>query len=105
MMDKSATDYQKRFLEAVQNCDMSSMTELLKDRPGKVNVNVFDKKTGQTPLHQGCLEGNIELIQLLIRYGADVRLANRDGWSPLHLACYTGNEKVYKYIVRMLQEG
>nr|KAG5706636.1 hypothetical protein BaRGS_005706 [Batillaria attramentaria] len=51
---------------------------LLEAREGKINLNVFDTE-GQTALHQSCQLGNLELVKLLVKFGADVRLANRDG--------------------------
>uniref|UniRef100_A0A8C9UEA2 Uncharacterized protein n=1 Tax=Serinus canaria TaxID=9135 RepID=A0A8C9UEA2_SERCA len=51
--------------------------------PGSTfNVNSFGPE-GQTALHQSVIDGNLELVKLLVKFGADIRLANRDGWSAL----------------------
>jgi ankyrin repeat protein len=63
-----------------------------------LNVNFVDSD-GQTPLHQSCMDGNLEVVKLLVRHGADVRLANRDGWSPLHVASFCGFYDIVSYLV------
>ena len=88
--------YQKTFLEAVKNGDTGELEKILDI--GKVNVNVYDTE-GQTPLHLGCLEGNLELVKLLVKFGADVRLANRDGWNALHIAAFGGHKDIAVYLI------
>ncbi|KAI8518148.1 hypothetical protein Bbelb_041650 [Branchiostoma belcheri] len=67
--------------------ELAMRTETAHHQQKAVNVNVFDPE-GQTALHQSVLDGNLELVKLLVKFGADVRLANRDGWSALHIAAY-----------------
>ncbi|XP_010219050.1 PREDICTED: notch-regulated ankyrin repeat-containing protein, partial [Tinamus guttatus] len=55
------------------------------------NVNSFGPE-GQTALHQSVIDGNLELVKLLVKFGADIRLANRDGWSALHIAAFGGHQ-------------
>ncbi|CAG0915464.1 unnamed protein product [Notodromas monacha] len=69
-----------------------------------VAVNSLDHH-GQTPLHAGCLLGNLDVVKLLVRYGADVWLANRDGWSPLHLATFSGNYDLVSFLVSAMNRG
>lgn len=90
--------HQEVFLEAVRNGDMCELRKVLQDREGKINVNLYDKE-GQTALHQGCLDGNFELVKLLVKFGADVHLANRDGWSALHIAAYGGHQDIALYLI------
>ena len=91
--------YQKLFEKAVQEGNGGLIERILEDKQEKVNVNCMDTD-GQRPLHQGCLHGNLDMVKLLIRFGADVGLTNRDGWSPLHLAAYTGHRDVLLYLIR-----
>ncbi|KAL8613247.1 hypothetical protein ACOMHN_001571 [Nucella lapillus] len=90
--------HQKVIREAVRNGDSSGLRRLLEAREGKVNLNVFDAE-GQTPLHESCQLGNLELVKLLVRFGADVRLANRDGWSAVHIAAYGGHTDILLYLM------
>ncbi|KAK0065426.1 notch-regulated ankyrin repeat-containing protein [Biomphalaria pfeifferi] len=89
---------QMTFREAVQNGDYIELQRILEEREGKINVNLFDTE-GQTALHHSCLQGNLELVKLLVRFGADVRLANRDGWNPLHIAAYGGHNDIFLFLM------
>ncbi|GFO49618.1 notch-regulated ankyrin repeat-containing protein [Plakobranchus ocellatus] len=93
---------QMTFHEAVSNGDTTELRRILEEREGKVNVNLLDTD-GQTALHHGCLQGNLELVKILVRFGADVRLANRDGWAPLHLAVYAGHSDVMLFLLALQQ--
>ena len=91
---------QRSFHDAVRRGDPKELTRLLNGTiTGTVNVNVFDGD-GQTPLHQSVLVGNLELVKLLVQFGADVRLANRDGWNALHIAAYGGHDDIVLYLIR-----
>ncbi|CAI5794557.1 notch-regulated ankyrin repeat-containing protein [Podarcis lilfordi] len=68
------------------------------------NVNAFGPE-GQTALHQSVSDGNLELVKLLVRFGADVRLANRDGWSALHMAAFSGHQDIVLYLVAKARGG
>ncbi|KAH9495684.1 hypothetical protein Btru_016039 [Bulinus truncatus] len=89
---------QMTFREAVQNGDTIELQRILEEREGKININLFDTE-GQTALHHSCLQGNLELVKLLVRFGADVRLANRDGWNPLHIAAYGGHNDIFLFLM------
>lgn len=90
--------YQRTMREAVRNGDSSGLRRLLEAREGKINLNVFDTE-GQTALHQSCQLGNLELVKVLVRFGADVRLANRDGWSALHIAAFGGHTDILLFLM------
>ncbi|KAI0218101.1 Notch-regulated ankyrin repeat-containing protein [Lamellibrachia satsuma] len=89
---------QRVFEAAVRSGDSLELQRLLEGRHGKFNVNFYDDD-GQTALHQSCLGGNIELVKLLVRFGADVRLANRDGFNALHIAAYSGHQDIAVYLI------
>lgn len=42
---------------------------------------------GMAALHEAVLTGNLEVVKLLVKYGADVHQRDEDGWTPLHMAC------------------
>jgi len=97
-MTSANNAYHKDFLLAVRDGNMDELERLLETKDGKINVNVYDKE-GQTALHQSCLDGNLELVKLLVRFGADVKLANRDGWNALHIAAYGGHQDIALYLI------
>ena len=90
--------YQKGFVDAVRNGDTVELKKILESREGKVNVNSFDNE-GQTALHQSCMNGNLKLVKLLVKFGADTRLANSDGWNPLHIAAFGGHQDITLYLL------
>uniref|UniRef100_A0A8C5PKT6 Notch-regulated ankyrin repeat-containing protein n=1 Tax=Leptobrachium leishanense TaxID=445787 RepID=A0A8C5PKT6_9ANUR len=61
------------------------------------NVNSFGPE-GQTALYQSVIDRNLELLKLLVKFGADISLANRDGWSALHIAAYCGHQDIFLYL-------
>uniref|UniRef100_A0A663NDE2 NOTCH regulated ankyrin repeat protein n=1 Tax=Athene cunicularia TaxID=194338 RepID=A0A663NDE2_ATHCN len=50
-------------------------------------------------LLQSVIDGNLELVKLLVKFGADIRLANRDGWSALHIAAFGGHQDIVLYLI------
>lgn len=85
-------------MKAVRNGDPQELKTILKRCEGLVNVNGYDKE-GMTALHQSCMNGNLELVKLLVQFGADVRLANRDGWSAIHIAAYGGHQEIALFLI------
>ncbi len=98
-VEQSEACVQQDFHEAVRKGDQSEWSRLLRGCCRGVNVNVFDGE-GQTPLHQSVIDGNLELVKLLVQFGADVRLANRDGWNALHIATYGGHDDIVLYLIQ-----
>lgn len=90
--------HQHVFLEAVRKGDASQLRRLLHELRASVDVNEYNCD-GQTALHQSCLSGNLDLVKLLVTFGADVRLANRDGWSALHIAAWRGHRDIALYLI------
>jgi len=88
--------HEHALLEAVRRGDMSQLRRRLLD--AAVDVNGYSGD-GQTALHQSCLSGNLDAVKLLVRFGADVRLANRDGWSALHIAAWNGHRDIALYLI------
>ena len=96
----SENRHQSSFTEAIQQGDYSEVARILDF--GTININRFDDE-GQTALHRVCCDGQIEIVKLLVSFGADVRLCNRDGWSPLHLACFAGHHHIVTYLISALK--
>lgn len=96
-IDNSST---KHIDQILRSGDTKLLLKLLSDGDlgHEVNVNVFDRE-GFTPLHKSVLDGNLELVKLLVKVGADVRLASRDGWSALHIASFAGHFAILSYLM------
>jgi len=94
----SVCRHQHAFLEAVRQGDVSQLRRLLDDLRVSVDVNGYNCD-GQTALHQSCLNGDLDLVKLLVKFGADIRLANRDGWNALHIAAWKGHRDIALYLI------
>jgi ankyrin repeat protein len=57
------------------------------------DVNLRDL-FGKTPLHNAINGKHINIVDLLIKNGADVRSPDERGDTPLHEAVSTGNDKI-----------
>ncbi|CAM9670417.1 notch-regulated ankyrin repeat-containing protein [Lethenteron reissneri] len=99
----SSSSYQRIFQEAVSRGDTSKLQALLQDATAgageQFNVNSFFGPEGQTALHRSVIAGNLELVKLLVQFGADPRLATRDGWSALHIAAFGGHQDIVLYLI------
>ncbi|RKK61956.1 hypothetical protein BFJ69_g17066 [Fusarium oxysporum] len=49
---------------------------------------------GRSPLGVACANGCIDVVDVLLKKGADFTVTNRNGWTPLHAASYNGHEHV-----------
>ncbi|RSL58329.1 hypothetical protein CEP51_014090 [Fusarium floridanum] len=49
---------------------------------------------GRSPLGVACANGCIDVVDALLKKGADLTVSNRDRWTPLHAASYNGHEHV-----------
>jgi len=54
----------------------------------------------ETPLHMAVRSANIDSIQLLIKFFAEMNAQNSAGQTPLHLACQMGNLPIVKLLVK-----
>jgi ankyrin repeat protein len=90
--------YEDHLMQVVHSGDARELKRFLEQKEGKLDVNFFDKE-GQTALHHSCTDGNFELVKLLLKFGADPRLANRDGWNPLHIASFSGHHDIMLYLI------
>lgn len=90
---------QRVFQEAVRRGNTKELHSLLQNMSScEFNVNSFGPE-GQTALHQSVIDGNLELVKLLVKFGADIRLANREGWSALHIAAFGGHQDIVLYLI------
>jgi len=60
---------------------------------GKNGRYSYALNTGDTPLHTHAGEGRKEVVEILIKAGANVNAKNRDGATPLHSAAVRGQKE------------
>jgi len=73
--------------DAVQNRDAQALRSLIAEH---ANINA-PQADGTTALHWAAHWNDPDLVNLLIRAGADVKASNRYGATPLSEAAATGN--------------
>ncbi|XP_077940611.1 caskin-1 isoform X8 [Gasterosteus aculeatus] len=99
----------QELLQAVKTEDLLTVQKLLqRPRPGKakllgsakkVNVN-FQDTDGFSPLHHASLNGNLELITLLLESQAAVDIRDQKGMRPLHYAAWQGKAEPMKMLLK-----
>ena len=69
--------------EMIENNDTSAIEKALMADPSLANANEgFDQ-----PIHIAAGDGKAEIVELLLRHGANVNAKDEDGRTPLHRAC------------------
>ena len=97
---------QADFHSTLQKClsEQKPLTDLeayLTDNRDRIDVNQYMGDSGQTPLHLACMQGDVAVAKLLVRYGANPRLTTRDGFSCMHIAAFSGSADVMLYVMSL----
>ncbi|XP_067162178.1 caskin-1 [Apteryx mantelli] len=99
----------QELVQAVKAEDVGAVQKLLqRPKPGKakllgsakkVNVN-FQDTDGFSALHHAALNGNTELIALLLEAQAAVDIKDNKGMRPLHYAAWQGKKEPMKMVLK-----
>ncbi|XP_068605684.1 protein phosphatase 1 regulatory subunit 27 [Brachionichthys hirsutus] len=84
------------FQDNVRRGDTEQIGRFIRAR--KVRVDTLFH-SGMAALHEAVLTGNLEVVKLLVKYGADVHQRDEDGWTPLHMACSDGYPEIARYLL------
>ncbi|XP_037363676.1 caskin-1 [Talpa occidentalis] len=100
---------EQELVQAVKAEDVGAAQRLLqRPRPGKakllgstrkINVN-FQDPDGFSALHHAALNGNTELISLLLEAQAAVDIKDNKGMRPLHYAAWQGRKEPMKLVLK-----
>ncbi|KAK5907284.1 hypothetical protein CesoFtcFv8_005152 [Champsocephalus esox] len=91
---------EEQFLSFARNGDLAGIQRLLMSKikeETQININCRGKRKsnlGWTPLHLACYFGHKDVVEELLKAGADVNLPNNVGDTPLHKAAFTGRKEV-----------
>ena len=85
-------------VDAVKALDKTAVREMVR-RPETVNIAAAD---GTTALYWAAERNDLEVVDLLLKAGANPNVASRYGYTPLAMAALNGNEKV---LARLLDAG
>ena len=87
----AAASGQLQMLDAVKAGDHEAVRSLLAERDTDVNAPLA---YGETALTWAVTRDDSEMVELLMREGADPKLANDYGITPLSMACTNGNSAI-----------
>lgn len=103
---------QSKLYSCTKNEDVDGVKEcLLKGASPNVGIYFWTggswKEDLKRPLHIACENGNLDIIKLLLKHGANVNalMDYRDGEeeekniSPLHIACYHGHVRIVRLLL------
>jgi ankyrin repeat protein len=54
---------------------------------------------GNTPMHQACMVGNVEMLKLLLAHGANINKQSNNKSTPLHMAVASSQIECVKYLI------
>ncbi|XP_017283578.1 protein phosphatase 1 regulatory subunit 27 [Kryptolebias marmoratus] len=86
------------FQDNVRRGDLEQIGRFMRARKVRVDT-IFN--SGMAALHEAVLTGNLEVVKLLVKYGADIHQRDEDGWTPLHMACSDGYPEIARYLLAM----
>ncbi|MED4401398.1 ankyrin repeat domain-containing protein [Metabacillus fastidiosus] len=91
-----AEKFKKTLNYACYKKDISAIKEqLINIKQSKLNKKDPNRKT---PLHIACLDGDAEIVKLLVGAGADLKIKYQ-GDTPFALACSKGDAETVKYLI------
>ena len=88
----------ERLIQAIIDCNLANLKQSLES-----GANVNAKYNNWSLLHYACsmidqsysgTDQHLEIIRLLLEYGAQINSQDEDRWTPLHLACQQGITRV-----------
>ena len=88
------------FHEAVTTRDIFRAQFLLEQNEKHFYVDDIDED-GITALQRSCFTGPLKLVQLLVTYGADLNIQDKEGWSVMHAATIARNHSIMRYLITM----
>ncbi|XP_076340532.1 uncharacterized protein LOC143241014 [Tachypleus tridentatus] len=71
-----------------------------KKKVNHVNINCHELSSGSTPLVLAVLNGNREMISLLLQFGADVNATDSKGNTALHIAAFGGKSDILELLIK-----
>ncbi|XP_028631599.1 2-5A-dependent ribonuclease [Grammomys surdaster] len=83
-------------LEAVNKGDVVRVQQLLDQG---ADVNVCDKSWGWTPLHNAVQIGSVDIVNLLLRHGADPHRRKKNGATPFIIAGIHGDVRLLQILL------
>jgi hypothetical protein len=94
VIERRRASYATGLPPPVSSCPPLCLCEqCLQDAKGVALVNECSAD-GVMPLHRATRSGSLDMVELLLEFGADVSGQTREGQTALHFACLYGHERV-----------
>ena len=65
-----------------------------------VDLNTQEPQSGLTALSWAIFTGEVEVVEQLLKAGADINGQNRDGGTPLHHAAFMGRDRIARILLQ-----
>ncbi|XP_042658508.1 protein phosphatase 1 regulatory subunit 27 [Tyto alba] len=86
------------FQDHIRQGDLEQVGRFIRAR--KVTLDTI-YPSGMAALHEAVLTGNLDCVELLVKYGADIHQRDANGWTPLHMACSDGHAHIARYLLTL----
>lgn len=83
-------------IEAIKANNVEKVELLIKANTNLVNI--ADNST-MSPIHHAAENGNLGIVELLEKHGADLNSKTDKGWTPLHFAVVRGRTNIVQYLI------
>ena len=101
-----STELNRQFLKASKNSDINKVKKLLDT--GEVYIEYNDEaddwtpialRYHKTPLIAACENGCVEIVELLLKKGADIEAKDKSDWTPISYACWNGRIQTVRLLL------
>ena len=76
--------------------DINKLERWLENK-GNINWDVYND-TGDTPLHVAVINGDTNIVELILNHGANINLLNKVGYTSLEISCIDKNPNMIKFL-------
>ena len=101
-LNNNTDEIYKNFLEISENGNKDKFLEILQQifslPKNLININYQDEK-GNSALHYSCNEGNLKIVEILLKANCDTNITNKEKKTPLHLSAEKGFFDISKKLI------